>query len=227
VVEHVMSGVNPQGCEVHSFRAPTHEELDHDFLWRTSLRLPRRGEMGIFNRSYYEEVLVVRVHPEMLHRQRLPPKLVGKKIWTHRFKDIRAFEHYLTRNGTILLKFHLRISREEQRKRFLARLEEPAKRWKFSMDDVAERKLWDKYMDAYEDLIRNTSTPEAPWYVVPADRKWFAQLAIGATIVDKLESLDLQFPKVEGPALAEMNKVRKALLAEGPVNGKKKREAPR
>src|SRR5262245_10882650 len=161
VVEHVMSGVNPQGCVVHSFKAPTHEELDHDFLWRTTRQLPRRGEMGIFNRSYYEEVLVVRVHPEMLARQQLPPELVTKKIWTQRFKDIRAFERYLARNGTILLKFHLRISKEEQRQRFLARLEEPAKRWKFSMGDVAERKLWDKYMDAYEDMIQYIDAPRA------------------------------------------------------------------
>jgi PPK2 family polyphosphate:nucleotide phosphotransferase len=220
VIEHVMSGVNPQGCQIHSFKAPSEEELDHDFLWRNITRLPERGRIGIFNRSYYEEVLVVRVHPEILAGQKLPPELVGKKIWQHRFKDIRAFERYLTRNGIAILKFHLRISKEEQRRRLLARLDEPAKRWKFSMRDVAERKLWDKYMDAYEDMIRHTSTPEAPWYVVPTDHKWFAHLAIAATIVERLERLNLQFPKVEGPALAEMRKVRKALMAERPGRGK-------
>ena len=220
VIEHVMSGVNPQGCQIHSFKAPSEEELDHDFLWRNITRLPERGRIGIFNRSYYEEVLVVRVHPEILAGEKLPPELVTRNIWQHRFKDIRAFERYLSRNGTEILKFHLRISKEEQRRRLLARLDEPAKRWKFSMHDVAERKLWDKYMAAYEDMIRHTSTPEAPWHVVPADRKWFAHLAIAATIVERLERLDLQFPKVEGPALAEMRKVRKALMAERPGRGK-------
>jgi PPK2 family polyphosphate:nucleotide phosphotransferase len=220
VIEHVMSGVNPQGCQIHSFKAPSEEELDHDFLWRNVTRLPERGRIGIFNRSYYEEVLVVRVHPEILAGEKLPPELVTRNIWQHRFKDIRAFERYLSRNGTEILKFHLRISKEEQRRRLLARLDEPAKRWKFSMHDVAERKLWDKYMAAYEDMIRHTSTPEAPWHVVPADRKWFAHLAIAATIVERLERLDLQFPKVEGPALAEMRKVRKALMAERPGRGK-------
>ena len=220
VIEHVMSGVNPQGCQIHSFKAPSEEELDHDFLWRNITRLPERGRIGIFNRSYYEEVLVVRVHPEILAGEKLPPELVTRNIWQHRFKDIRAFERYLSRNGTAILKFHLRISKEEQRRRLLARLDEPAKRWKFSMHDVAERKLWDKYMAAYEDMIRHTSTPEAPWHVVPADRKWFAHLAIAATIVERLERLDLQFPKVEGRALAEMRKVRKALMAERPGRGK-------
>ena len=220
VIEHVMSGVNPQGCQIHSFKAPSEEELDHDFLWRNITRLPERGRIGIFNRSYYEEVLVVRVHPEILAGEKLPPELVTRNIWQHRFKDIRAFERYLSRNGTAILKFHLRISKEEQRRRLLARLDEPAKRWKFSMRDVAERKLWDKYMAAYEDMIRHTSTPEAPWHVVPTDRKWFAHLAIAATIVERLERLDLQFPKVEGRALAEMRKVRKALMAERPGRGK-------
>jgi PPK2 family polyphosphate:nucleotide phosphotransferase len=220
VIEHVMSGVNPQGCQIHSFKAPSQEELDHDFLWRNITLLPERGRIGIFNRSYYEEVLVVRVHPEILAGQKLPPELVGKKIWQHRFKDIRAFERYLTRNGIVILKFHLRISKEEQRRRLLARLDEPAKRWKFSMHDVAERKLWDKYMAAYEDMIRHTSTPEAPWYVVPTDHKWFAHLAIAATIVERLERLNLQYPKVEGAALAEMRKVRKALMAERPGRGR-------
>jgi PPK2 family polyphosphate:nucleotide phosphotransferase len=220
VIEHVMSGVNPQGCQIHSFKAPSEEELDHDFLWRNITRLPERGRIGIFNRSYYEEVLVVRVHPEILANEKLPPELVTGKIWQHRFKDIRAFERYLTRNGIAILKFHLRISKEEQRRRLLARLDEPAKRWKFSMHDIAERKLWDKYMAAYEDMIRHTSTPEAPWHVVPTDHKWFAHLAIAATIVDRLERLNLQFPKVEGAALAEMRKVRKALMAEQPSRGR-------
>ena len=220
VIEHVMSGVNPQGCQIHSFKAPSEEELDHDFLWRNVTRLPERGRIGIFNRSYYEEVLVVRVHPEILAGEKLPPELVTRDIWQHRFKDIRAFERYLSRNGIVILKFHLRISKEEQRRRLLARLDEPAKRWKFSMRDVAERKLWDKYMAAYEDMIRHTSIPEAPWHVVPTDHKWFAHLAIAATIVERLERLDLQFPKVEGPALAEMRKVRKALMAERPGRGK-------
>jgi PPK2 family polyphosphate:nucleotide phosphotransferase len=168
VIEHVLSGVNPQGCDVHSFKAPSAEELEHDFLWRIGKSLPARGRIGIVNRSHYEEVLVVRVHPEMLQRQMLPESFVGKNIWKHRFKDIRTFEHHLARNGTLILKFHLRISKEEQRQRFLARLDEPAKRWKFSMGDVAERKRWDDYMAAYQDMIRATSTEYAPWYVVPA-----------------------------------------------------------
>jgi PPK2 family polyphosphate:nucleotide phosphotransferase len=220
IIEHVMSGVNPQGCQIHSFKAPSEEELDHDFLWRNVTRLPERGRIGIFNRSYYEEVLVVRVHPEILANEKLPPELVTGKIWQHRFKDIRAFERYLSRNGTAILKFHLRISKEEQRRRLLARLDEPAKRWKFSMHDIAERKLWDKYMDCYEDMIRHTSISEAPWHVVPTDHKWFAQLAVSATIVERLERLNLQFPKVEGPALAEMRKVRKALMVERPGRGR-------
>jgi PPK2 family polyphosphate:nucleotide phosphotransferase len=220
VIEHVMSGVNPQGCQIHSFKAPSEEELDHDFLWRNVTRLPERGRIGIFNRSHYEEVLVVRVHPEILAGEKLPPELVTRNIWQHRFKDIRAFERYLSRNGTEILKFHLRISKEEQRRRLLARLDEPAKRWKFSMHDVEERKLWDKYMAAYEDMIRHTAIPEAPWHVVPTDHKWFAQLAISATIVERLERLNLQFPKVEGQALAEMRKVRKALMAERPGRGR-------
>jgi PPK2 family polyphosphate:nucleotide phosphotransferase len=169
VIKHVMSGVNPQGCEVHGFKAPSEEELRHDFLWRTTMRLPENGRIGIFNRSHYEEVLAVRVHPEMLARQKLPRRLAGKDIWQRRFQDIRTFERHLSRNGTLILKFHLRISREEQRKRFLARLDEPAKRWKFSMNDVIERKRWDEYMAADEDMIRATSTDYAPWYVIPAD----------------------------------------------------------
>ena len=178
VIKHVMSGINPQGCEVHSFKQPSAEELQHDFLWRVAQRLPANGRIGIFNRSHYEEVLTVRVHKELLERQKLPKKLVGKDIWQQRFDDIRAFERHLARNGTLILKFFLNVSREEQRKRFLDRIDEPAKRWKFSMGDVAERKLWAKYMAAYEDMIRQTSTPEAPWFVVPADHKWFTRLVV-------------------------------------------------
>jgi PPK2 family polyphosphate:nucleotide phosphotransferase len=220
VVAHVMSGVNPQGCEVHAFRAPSAEELDHDFLWRTTTRLPTRGRIGIFNRSYYEEVLVVRVHPELLQRQKIPRTLIGKHIWEERFQDIRAFERHLARNGTLVLKFFLHLSKEEQRRRFLERLEEPAKLWKFSMNDVTERKRWDDYMAAYEDMIRATSRPTAPWYVVPADHKWFTRLVVAAAVIEALESLDLSFPKVEGEALKEMRKVRAALLAEAPRKGR-------
>jgi PPK2 family polyphosphate:nucleotide phosphotransferase len=219
VIEHVMEGINPQGCEVHPFKAPSAEELDHDFLWRAAIRLPARGDINIFNRSYYEEVLVVRVHPEILERQKLPPSLMrgegkGQDIWQQRFEDICAFERHLGRSGTVVLKFFLHISKEEQRERLLARLDEPAKRWKFAMGDIAERKLWDKYMAAYEDMIRNTSRPQAPWYVVPADRKWFARLVVARAIVEALERLDLQFPKVGAADLKEMKKVRAALAAE-------------
>jgi PPK2 family polyphosphate:nucleotide phosphotransferase len=213
VVKHVMSGLNPQGCEVHAFKAPTAEELEHDFLWRVGKHLPARGRFGIFNRSHYEDVLVVRVKRELLGRQHLPPELVTKAIWSERFKSIRAFERHLTLNGTMVLKFHLRISREEQRRRLLARLDEPDKRWKFSMDDVNDSKLWGRYMDAYEDAIRNTATAKAPWYVVPADHKWFAWLMVAAVIADAMERLDLQFPRVTGKALAELEKVRQALTA--------------
>jgi PPK2 family polyphosphate:nucleotide phosphotransferase len=213
-IKHVMSGVNPQGCQVFGFKAPSHEELDHDFLWRAYIRLPERGRIGIFNRSYYEEVLVVRVHPELLERQRLPPELIGKDIWEHRFKAINAFERHLARNGTRIVKFHLRVSREEQRKRLLERLDEPAKRWKFSMDDIAERSLWDKYMVVYEQMIRETSTEEAPWYVVPADNKWFARLVVAAVMVDELKELPLEYPKVEGLLLEELERVRQMLEAE-------------
>lgn len=214
LIEHVMSGINPQGVDVHSFKQPSHEELAHDFLWRVAQRLPAQGRIGIFNRSHYEEVLTVRVHPEHLEAQKLPRPAAGKDLWQQRFKDIRAFEEHLARNGTLVLKFFLNVSRDEQRKRFLDRIEEPAKRWKFSMGDVAERKLWPKYMDAYEDAIRETSRPEAPWFVVPADNKWFTRLVVAGAIVDAIERLDLEFPKVEGKALKELHKVRKALLAE-------------
>jgi PPK2 family polyphosphate:nucleotide phosphotransferase len=221
-IKHVMSGINPQGCQVHSFKAPSEEELDHDFLWRVAKALPERGRIGIFNRSHYEETLVVRVHPEFLKRQRLPEKVANGDIWQQRFKSIRGFERHLARNGTRILKFFLNVSPEEQRRRFLDRLEEPAKRWKFSMGDVSERKLWDKYMHAYEETIRHTSRPEAPWYVVPADHKWFARIVIASAMVKALEDLDPQFPKVEGEALKELAKVRKALEGEAPSGKKRK-----
>ncbi len=214
VVKHVMSGIDPQGCDVHAFKAPSAEELAHDFLWRIGKVVPARGRIGIFNRSHYEEVLVVRVHPDMLERQNLPPSATGKDIWKHRFKEIRAFEHHLARNGTVVLKFHLRISKDEQRKRFLARLDEPAKRWKFSMSDVAERKRWDDYMAAYQDMIRETSTDYAPWYVVPADHKHVAWLVVSAAIIEALEGLKLEYPKVTGKALKELKKAERALRAE-------------
>jgi PPK2 family polyphosphate:nucleotide phosphotransferase len=215
VVKHVMSGINPQGCEVHSFKAPSAEELAHDFLWRTGKAVPERGHIGIFNRSHYEEVLVVRVHPDMLERQKLPPGAAGKNIWQQRFEDIRAFERHLVRNGTLVLKFHLRISREEQRKRFLARLDEPFKRWKFSPSDVAERAHWDQYMAAYQDMIRETSTADAPWYVVPADHKRVTWLVVSAAIIETLEKLKLEYPKVAGQALKDLKKAERALKTEG------------
>ena len=214
VIKHVMSGVNPQGCAVHAFKAPTPEELAHDFLWRAAKVVPPRGHIGIFNRSHYEEVLVVRVHPEMLKKQNLPTAATGKSVWKHRFKEIRAFEHHLARTGTVVLKFHLRISREEQRKRFLSRLDEPAKRWKFSMNDVAERASWSDYMAAYEEMIRETSTDYASWYVVPADHKHVAWLVVSAAIIDTLEGLKLEYPKVTGKALKELKKAERALKAE-------------
>jgi PPK2 family polyphosphate:nucleotide phosphotransferase len=211
VIKHVMSGLNPQGCEVHAFKRPSAEDLEHDFLWRAARHLPARGRIGIFNRSYYEDVLVVRVRHELLGHQNLPPELVTKAIWSERFNSIRAFERHLALNGTLVLKFHLRISREEQRRRLLARLDEPAKRWKFSMDDVEDHKLWGRYMDAYEDAIRNTATKEAPWYVVPADQKWFAWLMVAAVVAEAMERLDLGFPAIKGKALAELEMVRRAL----------------
>jgi PPK2 family polyphosphate:nucleotide phosphotransferase len=214
VIKHVMSGVNPQGCEVHAFKAPTPEELAHDFLWRAAKVVPASGRIGIFNRSHYEEVLVVRVHPDMLQRQNLPPAAIGKNIWKHRFKEIRNFERHLARSGMVVLKFHLRISKEEQRKRFLARLDEPAKRWKFSMSDVNERGYWDDYMAAYQDMIRETSTDYAPWYVVPADHKHIAWLVVSAAIIEALEGLKLDYPKVIGKALKELKKAERALKAE-------------
>ena len=214
VIKHVMAGLNPQGCTVHPFKAPTADQLDHDFLWPAAMRLPPRGDIGIFNRSYYEEVLIVRVHDDLLRKQRLPAELVTGRIWKERFADINAFERHLVRSGTVLVKFHLRISKQEQKRRLLARLDEPAKRWKFSRQDLAERKLWDRYMDAYEDMIRNTSTPEAPWYVVPSDNKWFARLVVSTAIVNALERLDLSFPKFNRAALRSMMRTRKALAAD-------------
>ncbi len=214
VVKHVMSGVNPQGCKVHAFKAPSAEELGHDFLWRTVKALPERGQLGIFNRSHYEEVLVVRVHPELLEKQHLPPGEIGKSIWKNRFKDIRAFEHHLVRNGTLVLKFHLRISKEEQRKRFLARLTEPHKRWKFSESDLAERGRWNNYMDAFEDMIRETSTDYAPWYVIPADHKHVAWVTVSAAIIEAMEALKLSYPKVTGKALQELKKIERVLKAD-------------
>ncbi len=230
VIKHVMSGINPQGCEVHAFKAPSTKELQHDFLWRAGQYLPERGRIGIFNRSHYEEVLVVRVHPEMLERQKLPPHLVNKGIWKRRFEQINAFERHVACNGTLILKFHLRISKKEQRGRFLARLQEPAKRWKFSMSDVTERRRWDEYMTAYEDMIRATSTEEAPWYVVPADHKAVARVVVSAAIVEGLRTLKLEYPKVEGEALKELKAAEQALMAEGPNpagKGKHKRTSPR
>ena len=214
VIKHVMSGVNPQGCQVYSFKAPTAEELDHDYLWRCMKSLPERGRIGIFNRSYYEEVLVVKVHPEYLAGQKLPPQVVGRKIWKDRYQDIRAAERYLSRNGVLIRKFYLNVSRAEQKKRFLERIDEPAKNWKFSAADVKERGHWDAYMDAYETMIRETSTPEAPWYVVPADNKWFTRIVVAGAIVDALASLGLHYPKVESAKLAELAAAKKALLAE-------------
>ena len=212
LIKHVMSGVNPEGCEVSSFKQPSTEELNHDFLWRTSRRLPERGKIGIFNRSYYEEVLVVRVHQEYLQKQRLPPELVTKKIWKERFKDIRNFEEYLTRNGVVIRKFFLHLSKEEQKKRFLARLDEPEKNWKFSEADVHERECWDDYMNAYEEMIRHTSTPDAPWYVVPADHKWFTHIAVSSAIIQTLEDMDLQFPKVDKARRKQLEEAKQMLV---------------
>jgi PPK2 family polyphosphate:nucleotide phosphotransferase len=214
-VKHVMSGVNPQGCQVNSFKAPSAEELQHDFLWRTSRSLPERGKIGIFNRSYYEEVLVVRVHPALLARENIPPQLVSENIWRKRFDDINAFERYLSGNGIVVLKFFLHVSKKEQKKRFLERVEDPRKNWKFSMSDALERQHWEKYMRAYEDMIRNTSTKRAPWYVVPADHKWFSHLVVAEAAIDAMENLDLSFPKVDAEKRKELKDARAALEHEG------------
>ena len=213
-IEHVMSGVNPQGCQVYSFKTPSERELQHDFLWRTTLDLPERGHIGIFNRSYYEEVLVVRVHLEILTGEKVPPSLVGKKIWEERFEDIRCFERHMARSGTVIRKFFLHLSKKEQKKRFLKRLEEPEKNWKFSAGDIHERKCWDDYQDAYEDMIRNTASKHAPWYVVPADNKWFSRLVISTVIVDTLESLGLDYPKVDAAKRKELEAAKKILESE-------------
>ena len=213
-IEHVMSGVNPQGCQVFSFKAPSNEELDHDFLWRCTNRLPERGRIGVFNRSYYEEVLVVRVHPQFLAAEKLPPSLVTDDIWKERFQDIRGFERYLSRQGTLIRKFFLHVSKKEQKKRFLSRLDEPEKNWKFSAKDVEERAHWQAYQDAYEDMIRHTSTEESPWYVIPADNKWYMRMVVADLIVEALESLDLEFPEVDEAQKADLEKARALLLAE-------------
>ena len=214
-IEHVMSGVNPQGCQVYSFKAPSAEELDHDFMWRTTCRLPERGRIGIFNRSYYEEVLVVRVHPEFLRGQKLPPHLVGKDIWEERCRHIRNFESYLACQGTSIVKFFLHVSKEEQRRRFLARLEEPEKNWKFATRDVEERAHWDEYMAAYQDCIARTATPQAPWYVVPADSKWYMRTAVAEIIVERLEQLKLHYPVVDERKKKELEASRQLLQNEG------------
>jgi PPK2 family polyphosphate:nucleotide phosphotransferase len=213
-IKHVMSGVNPQGCQVFSFKQPSREDLDHDFMWRYVKCLPERGRIGIFNRSYYEEVLVVRVHPEVLRRQRLPPRSVGKRIWDERLADIAHFEDYLTRQGTILLKFFLHVSREEQKKRFMARLDKPRKHWKFSSADIRERGFWGDYMHAFEEAIRATAAPHAPWFIVPADNKWFTRLVVSAAIVEAVEKLDLTYPKIDAAKKKELAAARAALARE-------------
>ena len=220
VIKHVMSGVNPQGCEVHSFKAPSEQEIDHDFLWRASIALPPRGRIGIFNRSYYEETIVVRVHPELLQKQRLPQKLITDDIWSQRFTDINNFESYLAHNGVLTLKFFLNMSKKEQLGRLLARIDDPEKRWKFAAHDVEERKLWDDYMQAYQQTIRNTATKDAPWYVVPADHKWFTRLVVAATLVERLEALDLKFPKLDDATVAQLETIRAELVAQKPKNNK-------
>jgi PPK2 family polyphosphate:nucleotide phosphotransferase len=212
-IKHVMSGVNPQGCDVHAFKAPTHEELDHDFLWRCHKVLPERGKIGIFNRSYYEEVLIVRVHPMLLKNERLPDQLVTKHIWSERYEDINAFERYLTHNGTMIRKFFFHISKKEQKKRFLERLEDSKKNWKFSMDDIKERGFWKDYMEAYEEMVQSTATQDAPWYVVPADNKWFTRLVVASAIVEALSELHLEFPDVDKKKKKELDEIRRTLLS--------------
>jgi PPK2 family polyphosphate:nucleotide phosphotransferase len=226
-IKSIFDGVNPQGCQVASFKQPSTRELNHDFMWRAMIELPERGHIGIFNRSYYEECLIVRVHRELLLREKIPPKLVTRNIWQERFADIAAIERYLARQGTVILKFFLNVSKEEQRERFLDRLDDPSKNWKFSMADVAERALWPRYAAAYQDMIRHTSTKEAPWFVVPADHKWFARVVIGSVIVSTLDSLNLRFPRVDKASLEEFAKVRAALEneAKGRVRAKPKAKA--
>ncbi len=229
-IKSIFEGVNPQGCEVTSFRQPTSTELDHDFMWRAMIALPERGRIGIFNRSYYEECLVTRVHPELLGQEKIPHRLITRNIWRERFADITAIERYLARNGTVILKFFLNVSKGEQRERFLDRLDQPAKNWKFSMNDISERALWPRYMAVYQDIVRHTSTALAPWYVVPADHKWFARVVIGSAIVSALEALDLHFPRAGKASLQEFRQVRTALEREGKGRRRKKagaRAAPK
>jgi len=211
VIKHVMSGINPQGCQVFSFKAPSAEELDHDFLWRCTRCLPNRGHIGIFNRGYYEETLVVRVHPDLLAKERLPSQLVTPAIWEQRFEDIRHFERYLTRNGVLIRKFFLHVSKKEQKRRFLERIENPEKNWKFSASDTVERQHWDAYMKSYEDMIRHTATPEAPWYVVPADNKWFTRTVVASAIIEALASLNLTYPEVDQAKLKELAAAKRLL----------------
>jgi len=213
-IKHVMSGINPQGCQVSSFKAPSAEDLDHDFLWRCQKHLPERGRIGIFNRSYYEEVLVVRVHEQILRAQKLPEKLVTKSIWEDRYKDIRNFEKYLHRNGTVVIKIFLNVSKDEQKKRFIERVDDPDKNWKFSAADARERGFWKDYMSAYEEMIQNTSTEDSPWYVVPADDKSYARIAVASAIIHALDQMDLEYPKVSEEKIAELQGIKKALLAE-------------
>jgi PPK2 family polyphosphate:nucleotide phosphotransferase len=221
-IKSIFDGVNPQGCEVTSFKQPSTLELNHDFMWRSVIALPERGHIGIFNRSYYEECLVTRVHPELLAKEKIPGRLLTKNIWRERFEDISAFERYLARNGTVILKFFLNVSKQEQRKRFLDRLDEPSKNWKFSMADITERALWARYQAVYQDIMRHTSTAVAPWHVVPADHKWFARVVIGSAIVSTLEALNLRFPRADKASLEEFKQVRAALLEEGKGTGKRK-----
>jgi len=213
-IKHVMSGINPQGCQVASFKSPTSIDLDHDYMWRCQQHLPERGRIGIFNRSYYEEVLVVKVHPEILTYQKLPSELVGKDVWENRYKDMRNFEKYLTRNGTVVLKFFLHLSKKEQKKRFLERIDNPEKNWKLSPSDAKERAFWDDYMKAYEQMIQQTATKNAPWYVVPANNKWFTRIVVAAAIIDALDGIDLQYPKLDSGKLKDIGEVKKMLLAE-------------
>jgi PPK2 family polyphosphate:nucleotide phosphotransferase len=210
-IKHVMSGVNPEGCQVYSFKTPSDAELQHDFLWRTTRHLPERGHIGIFNRSYYEEVLVVRVHPKVLESEKLPPSLATKNIWDERFEDIRSFERHMARSGTVIRKFFLHLSKKEQKRRFLARLDEPEKNWKFSAGDIHEREYWDDYQKAYEEMIRNTATKHAPWYVVPADNKWFTHLVVASAIVETLKELSLAYPKVDAAKQRELQAARHEL----------------
>jgi len=214
VIKHVMSGINPQGCQVYSFKAPSTEELNHDYLWRAMQRMPERGRIGIFNRSYYEEVLVVRVHEDLLQTERIPRRLIRKVLWEQRFREIVAFERYLSRNGIVIRKFFLHLSKQEQKKRFLDRLDQPEKNWKFSTADARERENWDDYMDAYDDMIRNTSTKHSPWFVVPADNKWFTRLVVAAAVVDTLDDLNLSYPKVDAQKRKQLQAARKMLTGE-------------